>query len=132
VVEATGGLHPADVPAQLHRMDVGVAPYPATEPCYFSPLKVYEYLAAGLPVVASRVGQLPAVLGPDGGEPLGELVRPGDSAALAAALAGLRADVDRRRRLRTATRAAALERHTWSGVVRRSLAYALSPAGQLR
>ena len=130
-VEATGALPPADVPAQLHRMDVGVAPYPATGPCYFSPLKVYEYLAAGLPVVASRVGQLPAVLDA-GGEPLGELVRPGDSSALAVALAGLRADVDRRRRLRTAARTAALERHTWSGVVRRSLASALQPAGRRR
>jgi glycosyltransferase involved in cell wall biosynthesis len=132
VVEATGALPPAAVPAQLHRMDVGVAPYPATGPCYFSPLKVYEYLAAGLPVVASRVGQLPSVLepGPDGGEALGELVRPGDPVALAGALAGLRADVGRRHRLRTATRAAALERHTWSGVVRRSLDHALHPVGR--
>jgi glycosyltransferase involved in cell wall biosynthesis len=130
-VETTGALDPAEVPAQLHRMDVGVAPYPAAEPCYFSPLKVYEYLAAGLPVVASRVGQLPGLLGaPPGGEPLGVLVPPGDPAALAAALASLRADVGERVRLRDAGRRAAETRHTWRDVVGRSLGYALGTAAE--
>ena len=125
VIEATGALPPDQIPGQLHRMDVGVAPYPATEPSYFSPLKVYEYLAAGLPVVASRVGQLPAILGsgPDG-RPLGVLVPPGDPVALAASLAALRADVAERTRLRAAGRLAAVTRHTWRDVVRRSLAHA--------
>ena len=68
-------------------MDVACAPYPAGGSDYFSPLKVYEYLAAGLPVVASAVGQIPAAL--DHGR-LGRLVRPGDAAALTAALAALR------------------------------------------
>ncbi|MDP9393449.1 MAG: glycosyltransferase family 4 protein, partial [Actinomycetota bacterium] len=73
LVELTGAVAPADVPALLHRMDIAVAPYPALEPFYFSPLKVYEYLAAGLPVVASRIGQVGAVL--DDGR-LGVLVEP--------------------------------------------------------
>ncbi|MCZ2860230.1 glycosyltransferase family 4 protein [Blastococcus sp. VKM Ac-2987] len=133
-VEATGSLPPEDVPAQLHRMDVGVAPYPADADSYFSPLKVYEYLAAGLPVVASRVGQLPAVLGSGpGGRPLGVLVPPGDAVALAAALVSLRGDPDARTRLRADGRAAAVARHAWRDVVRRSLAHALgTPAGPVR
>ena len=114
-------LPPADVAAQLHRMDVACAPYPARGSGYFSPLKVYEYLAAGLPVVASAVGQLPAAL--DGGR-LGRLVRPGDAGALAAALAELRADAGRRAELRAAGRRAVLERHTWAQVVQRTLAHA--------
>ena len=48
-----------------------------------SPLKVLEYLAAGLPVVASRTGPVEALV-EDGRD--GLLVEPGDVEALAAAL----------------------------------------------
>jgi glycosyltransferase involved in cell wall biosynthesis len=81
-------------------------------------MKVYEYLAAGLPVVASAVGQLPALLDHGG---LGVLVTPGDRAALGRALAALRSDTATRAALRTAGRAAAEQRHTWSGVVEQIL-----------
>ncbi|MDN5750593.1 MAG: glycosyltransferase, partial [Pseudonocardia sp.] len=50
-VTATGRVDPGEVPALLRTADLAVAPYPA-EPHYFSPLKVAEYLAAGLPTVA--------------------------------------------------------------------------------
>ena len=43
-------------------MDVAVAPYPKLAGFYFSPLKVYEYMAAGRPIVASSVGQVADVL----------------------------------------------------------------------
>ncbi len=117
-VEFAGVVAPADVPAQLHRMDIAVAPYPALKPFYFSPLKVYEYLAAGLPVVASRVGQVRRAL--DDGR-LGVLVEPGSSAALATAIAALSADADRRSKLRSAARAAAVQQHSWDSVVDRVL-----------
>jgi glycosyltransferase involved in cell wall biosynthesis len=118
LLETTGAVGQDEVARHLQRMDVGCAPY-ATADGYFSPLKVYEYLAAGVPVVASRTGQVPQVL--DDGE-LGVLVPPGDDVALAEALAAVRADTARRQRLRSATRRRALERHTWTGVVERSLA----------
>lgn len=118
LVEFTGPVDPADVPELLHRMDVAVAPYPGLTDFYFSPLKVYEYLAAGLPVVASGVGELPAVLEQGA---LGSLVEPDDPRALAAALADLRSDEQRRTALRSQTRTAALTRHTWDGVVDRAL-----------
>jgi glycosyltransferase involved in cell wall biosynthesis len=50
--EVTGLLAAAAVPGALARMDVGTAPYGASASFYFSPLKIYEYFAAGLPVVA--------------------------------------------------------------------------------
>lgn len=118
-VELVGALAPDQVLPQLHRMDVASAPYPDLPGMYFSPLKLYEYLAAGIPIVASAVGQVPGAL--DGGR-LGVLVPPGDGPALAEALAALRIDRPRRAALATAGRAAAVERHTWRAAVDRLLA----------
>ncbi|RLP07685.1 glycosyltransferase family 4 protein [Propionibacterium australiense] len=112
-----GAVPPQDMPAHLAGAAIGVAPYPRTgeeDGQYFSPLKVYEYLAAGLPVVASRVGQLPAIL--DG---LGVLVPPSDPAALAGAIDALAADPGRREALGGTGRRRAEERHSWAGVVDR-------------
>jgi glycosyltransferase involved in cell wall biosynthesis len=118
--ELTGAVAPADVATHLHRMDVACAPYPAAGSDYFSPLKVYEYLAAGLPVVASAVGQIPTAL--DHGR-LGRLVRPGDTAGLTAALAAVRDDPVRRSRWRVGGPQAVAARHTWRAVVERVLAH---------
>jgi len=120
-LELTGAVDPADVAAHLHRMDIACAPYPAGGHAYFSPLKAYEYLAAGLPVVASAVGQLPAAL--DHGR-LGRLVPAGDVDALARELGAVRADVAWRAEVGPAARRAALERHTWTAAVERVLAAA--------
>jgi glycosyltransferase involved in cell wall biosynthesis len=50
------GKYPfADVPALVKGMDVCLLPYVGDErACYRSPLKLYEYLAAGLPVVSTE------------------------------------------------------------------------------
>ncbi len=120
-----GAVEPAAVPNWLASMDVAVAPYPDNTNCYFSPLKVYEYLAAGLPIVASRSGQLAEVLR-DG--VTGVFYPPGDVAALAATLRRLAADQAGRARLGRAARHAAHE-YTWTGVAHRALAHAgLIPA----
>jgi glycosyltransferase involved in cell wall biosynthesis len=78
-VEFTGAIPHSEVPGQLARMDVAVAPYPDHQPFYFSPLKIMEYMAAGLPVVASRVGDIPEWV--THGE-TGLLYAPGDIAGL--------------------------------------------------
>ena len=44
----TGAVNPGAVPGLLASMDVAVAPYPSLASFYFSPLKVFEYLTAGL------------------------------------------------------------------------------------
>ena len=68
-------------------------------------MAVTEALAHGLPVIAADVGGLPEALGStaDGTRP-GQLVPPGDPAALAAALAYWLGDERHRHRLRAAAR----------------------------
>jgi glycosyltransferase involved in cell wall biosynthesis len=120
-IQFTGAVAPEDMPRVLQGFDVAVAPYPQADAVdqYFSPLKVYEYLAAGLAVVASSIGQIPAIL-TDGRT--GLLVPPGDDDALGAALLRLAADPVLRRRLGAAARVDAVAHHDWTAVLARELA----------
>lgn len=117
----TGAVSPADVPALLAEMDVAVAPYEQRSDFYFSPLKLFEYMAASLPVVASRVGQITDAVKH---ERTGLLCEPGYPVSLADALLRLRHDRALRRRLGDAARAEVSAHHTWDGVVRRTLTLA--------
>ena len=112
-MHATGRLDPAEVPKWLQGADLAAAPYPAGDN-YFSPLKVAEYLAAGLPTVASAIADLPGLLA-DGEEAL--LVPPGDVAATAAALVRLARDPGLCTRMAAAARRAAEQRMSWSAVL---------------
>ncbi len=67
-----------------------------------------EAMACETPLVASRAGALPEVVGD-----CGVLVEPGNPSDLAAALAALLDDPDRRRALGAAGRRRVLERFTW-------------------
>jgi glycosyltransferase involved in cell wall biosynthesis len=117
----TGAVPPGEVPALLASMDAAAAPYPNLTPFYFSPLKVFEYMAASLPVVASRVGQLSSLIED---ERSGLLCPPEDPAALAASLDRLRQDPALRARLGQTARASVLAHHTWDAVAQRSLSLA--------
>ena len=117
-VHVAGAVSPADIPGWLSAMDVAVAPYAEATDCYFSPLKVFEYMAAGLPVVASRVGQVAEVLEH---EATGLLVEPGEADTLAEALNRLRHDPLLRMRLGATARATVLMRHTWAAVFQQVL-----------
>jgi glycosyltransferase involved in cell wall biosynthesis len=79
-----GQISYRDVPAFIAACDVLVAPLlpkPNGDSGY-SPLKLYEYLASGRPVVASRLEGLEVIER----EALGRLVTPADPAALAGAV----------------------------------------------
>jgi glycosyltransferase involved in cell wall biosynthesis len=80
--------HRADVPDLVRAFDVAVC----CSDFEGMPVSVLEYMEAGLPVVATRVGGLPDLVGGEG-----LLVPPRDPDALAAALAELLADPERRR-----------------------------------
>ncbi|PDV97325.1 glycosyltransferase family 4 protein [Candidatus Chloroploca asiatica] len=121
VVEFTGAVSPEAIPGLLARMDVATAPYPSRERCYFSPLKLFEYLAAGLPVVASQVGQVADIL--THGE-TGLLCPPGDPEALMHALVALHDSPALRVKLGAAGRQLVLDHYTWDAVAGRILAVA--------
>lgn len=115
--EFTGAVTPAAVARLLHGCDAAAAPYPEPAPGrddYFSPLKVYEYLAAGMPVIASDVGQIPSILRHGH---TGLLVPPAVPAAIAAALARLASSEDLRERLGAQGRAAAVGLYSWDSVL---------------
>jgi glycosyltransferase involved in cell wall biosynthesis len=103
VAELLQGASFAIVPSQCHEN----LPFAAIEP-----------VAAGVPVVASRVGGLPEIVEHDVN---GLLVPPGDPTALAEAMRALWSDPDRTARLGSAARRIAAERFSLSGQIDRLL-----------
>ncbi len=62
-VRFLGHVEHERVPEILERWDLAVAPYPDLPGFYFSPLKLAEALAAGRPVMAAGIGDIPEMLG---------------------------------------------------------------------
>jgi len=114
-----GAVPNANIPKVLSTFDVAVAPYPDLQDFYFSPLKIMEYMAAGLPVVASRIGQIPTLI--DHGVS-GLLVSPGCTKETASAIQQLCDDHRMRNQLGCAARRHVEVNHTWRSVVDRILA----------
>ena len=109
-VTLTGSVAPAAVPSHVAALDIGVL---AGSPWYSSPIKLFEYGAAGLGVVAPRVTPVEEVL-EDGVE--GLLVPPEQPEAIANAILALAEDDGRRRMLGERFRARVLGTYTWSHV----------------
>ncbi len=110
-----GAVSHDEMPAALAAADIGVAPFdvarhpPLALGFYWSPLKVFEYMASGLPVVAPALPRLRDLVR-DAVE--GRLYEPATSEALAGALATL-ADPGRRAQLGAAARARAVRDYSW-------------------
>jgi glycosyltransferase involved in cell wall biosynthesis len=114
----TGTVPHAELPTYLAAMDAAVVLAQRGAPFHYSPLKLAEYMAAGLPVVVPASGQLVHRL-IDGVD--GVVVPPHDTAALAAALRRLRDDPEECVRLGKAARAAAQAEWSWDRQVGRVL-----------
>jgi len=114
VVRTVSGIDDGELAALLASAEVAAVPslYEG-----FS-LPAVEAMACGTPLVASRAGAIPEVVGADGESAL--LVAPGDSEALAAALATLFDDPKRRALMGAAGRARVLQRFSWSAVAART------------
>jgi glycosyltransferase involved in cell wall biosynthesis len=105
----TGQLAPDAARSALACASIGLAPYTADGPAYFSPLKLFDYLAAGLAVVAGRLPGVADVVD----DRSAVLIAPGDAGALARAVTAITADDSRRAALGAAGRAQVLADHTW-------------------
>ncbi len=58
----TGYIHHDKTPPYISAMDIVIAPYPKLDFFYYSPMKIYEYMACGKAVVASRIGQIAEII----------------------------------------------------------------------
>ncbi len=108
-----GRAPPTHVPAYLDACDVLVSPHvpmPDGDEFFGSPTKLFEYMAAGRAIVASRMAQIGEVLDD---ERSGLLVTPGDPSELTAALDRALSEADLRTRLGREARRDAIARHSW-------------------
>ena len=112
-----GTLPYARMPEVVAAADIGVAPYDPSRLAqlrlgfYWSPLKIFEYMASGLPTVTIPRPPLTEIVR-DGQE--GLFFREGDDAALAERLVTLADDAALRGRLGRSARERVVARYSWA------------------
>jgi len=109
----TGPVAHERVPKLLDACDVLASPHVPLEggaEFFGSPTKLFEYMAMGQAIVASRLGQIGEVLTD---EETALLVEPGNAQQLTDAILRLSESPELRERLGAAARKTAIERHTW-------------------
>jgi glycosyltransferase involved in cell wall biosynthesis len=113
------------VPALLDACDLLLSPHVPLEDgseFFGSPTKLFEYMAMGKGIIASRLGQIGEVLVD---EETALLIEPGNTRELANAILRLSSSRELRDRLGSAARRAAIAEHTWKHNAQRVLdAYA--------
>jgi glycosyltransferase involved in cell wall biosynthesis len=113
-IDYRGWAEPEQIPALLAEADLALVPMDDTLINRArSSAKLLELMAAGLPIVAGRVGEAAEYV-EDGRS--GMLVAPGDPAALARATLALLADAPLRERLGQGARARVAGHYTWDGL----------------
>lgn len=100
----------SDAPRWMASFDIALSLYPQLDPFYFSPVKLFEYMASGVAVVATSVGQQAVVIR-DGEN--GCLVPIGEVETIADRMSGLIVDPQLRQRLGRAARATVVGGYTW-------------------
>lgn len=115
----TGAIPHEQIPGLIRLFDVALAPYPPVNHAfYFSPLKLFEYMACGVPVVAADAGQIAEVL--EHGVS-GLLHPPGDLDALVDACDQLLSDPARRREMGRHAARRIHDAYTWDHNARRAV-----------
>lgn len=107
----TGALSHTEVPPLIRQFDVALAPYPEFDHhFYFSPLKLFEYMGCGIPVIAAAAGQISQIVRH---EETGLLYSPGDLDALTAYCDRLLGDPEEREILGKAAAEEIHAHYTW-------------------
>jgi glycosyltransferase involved in cell wall biosynthesis len=119
ITTITGHIPHNEMPEYLAAIDIFVAPYPLITPFYFSPLKIFEAMAMGKPVIASAQGQICELITD---EESGLLYPPGDLSALVERIERLLDDVELRRGLGRNARKIMETQYTWKDNAERMLA----------
>jgi len=115
-IEITGAVAPEEASRLVATAAIGLAPYPTQPDFYFSPLKVLDYLAAGLAIVSTNQGDI-AELVADAGIVVDN---PDDDDALTNAVAKLLDDPALRSKMGQAGRERAFSSLTWDHVAART------------
>jgi len=116
-----GAVRHEQIPELMGAMDVAVAPYPELDNFYFSPLKLFEYMATGKPVVASASGQIKSIISH---KKDGFLVPPGDKDRLAEAIEFIRNNPETARELGKNAAQKIRRNYTWQNNAEKILALA--------
>lgn len=124
----TGAVAPSEVPGYLARADVLAAPFApgrdrvrrrqfARYGMWWSPVKIFEYMAMERPIVASAAGMIPEYLAG-----CGATFAVGDASALSATLLEMLAEPRLRADLAAAARKRLVAEYTWERAAERTLA----------
>lgn len=116
IILYAGQIPASAVPGYLRAFDVCTMPFPWTEhfAYYASPMKLFEYMASGSPILATNLPSTAEIIEHNIN---GLLVPPGDPSALAAALRRLRDDESLAARLASAA-AVGVQHYTWEARAR--------------
>lgn len=106
-----GEMHYEDINNALGAADVLVAPYPSFDVEFWgSPMKLFEYMAAGKAIIAASVGQLAYIVRH---RETGLLYEPGNIQMLADSIIELYEDPTLRNKLGNLARRQAIDEHSW-------------------
>ncbi|MCG8606692.1 glycosyltransferase family 4 protein, partial [bacterium] len=99
-----------EIPGYISAMEITVAPYVPNDNFYFSPIKIFEYMAMDKPVIAGKLGQIEEIIVPG---KTGILFEPGNRDQLKKALEKLVDDSQLRQSLGENARKWVVENRTW-------------------
>lgn len=110
-VRLTGHMEYEKIPAVLNLMDIVLAPYPQFDFFYFSPIKLFEYMAAAKPLLSTNVGQIGEMI-QDGKN--GIFCDPEDSADVASKISHLMQNDKLRKTIGNNARKTIEQEYTWT------------------
>jgi glycosyltransferase involved in cell wall biosynthesis len=109
-VHITGFLDYKDIPGAINIMDIALAPYHSIDHFHFSPLKVFEYMGMGKPVISPNLGQCSELIETDVN---GVLIQENTNEALMQAIVDLVNNENKRKLLGKNAREFIAENYTW-------------------